>query len=159
MRNIVLARIDDRLIHGQVVTSWVRTVDADQILIADDALMGDTFTQRVLKAAAPPGISVDVRSVEDAARYLQEDTRGGRLVLLTKSPQAIEALIDADVAIGRVILGGMGFKAGRTRFNKNVSASPEEIESFRRMLGRGVEIFYQLVPSEVPTNIKKLLEG
>lgn len=159
MKNIVLARIDDRLIHGQVVTAWVRTVDANQIVIADDALMRDTFTQRVLKAAAPPGISLEILAVDDAAVHLLEDAAGERIVLLTKTPQAIERIVEAGVLLDTVILGGLGFKQGRARFNRNVSASPEEIDSFKRMLDRGIDILYQLVPSEVPAHIKKLLEG
>ena len=157
MRNVVLARIDDRLIHGQVVTAWVKTTSADVILIADDALTRDAFTQRVLKAAAPPGIRVEVYAAQDAAAYLGEDGGGERLIVLTKTPQAMETVLSGGAAIDRVILGGMGFKAGRKKFNKNVSASPEEIASFQRIAEKGVDILYQLVPSEVPMNVKKLL--
>ena len=63
MRNIVLARIDDRLIHGQIATAWTKTTSATKIVIADDPLTKDTFTQRLLRAAAPHDITVEIGTV------------------------------------------------------------------------------------------------
>lgn len=158
MRNIVLARIDDRLIHGQVVTAWVKTTSANRILIADDVLVADSFTKRLLKAAAPPGITVDILGVNDAVDFLfQDGAEKENLIVLTKAPQQMEKLINSGVMIKTIILGGMGAKPGRSRFNKNISASPDEVESIRNMVEGGIEILYQLVPSEVSVNVKKFL--
>lgn len=158
MRNIVLARIDDRLIHGQIVTAWVKQTNGNRIVIADDPLTKDTFMQRLLKAAAPPGISVDILAVSDAINFLKEEPAAGEcIIILAKVPGVMEALINGGVGIDRVILGGMGAKEGRKRFNKNVSASPEEIESIKRILGKGVEMYFQLVPSEKAEDVKKLV--
>lgn len=159
MRNIVLARIDDRLIHGQVVTSWSKVTGANAILIADDALTKDRFTQRILLAAAPPDIDVTVYTVADAITYLKEEgDQNERLILLTKVPEVMEAIIDAGIPIDKIVLGGMGIKAGRARFNKNVSASSEELECMKRILAKRTDIIYQLVPSERPVNMSKLIE-
>ena len=159
MRNLVLARIDDRLIHGQVVTAWCRTTSASSILIADDALVKDDFTQRLLKAAAPPDISVTILSVAEAGAYLKEppDTNE-RIMLLTKAPEAIEQMADDGVVFKKIVLGGMGIKPGRNRFNKNVSASPEEVACMKRLVERGIDMQYQLVPRELPVNIKKIFK-
>lgn len=158
MRNIVLARIDDRLIHGQIVTSWCKSTSANGILIADDGLSKDNFTQRLLKAAAPPDVTVVIHDVPAAAAFLTEEgAPGERWILLTKAPEAMERLLDAGVAMTKIILGGMGMKTGRTRFNKNVSASPEEAACMKRLVERGIDMQYQLVPRELPVNIKKLL--
>ncbi|HHW94265.1 MAG TPA: PTS sugar transporter subunit IIB [Clostridiaceae bacterium] len=158
MRSIVLARIDDRLIHGQVVTAWCKTTGANAIVIADDDLVCDEFSQRLLKACAPPGITVHTLSLSDASIYLRSTGEGDeRIILLTKTPGVMEYLLEEGVSIGRIILGGMGMKAGRKRFNKNVSASEEEISSMKRIVSRGVDINYQMVPKERPVNVKKLL--
>ncbi len=160
MRSIVLTRIDDRLIHGQVVTSWCKTTNANAILIVDDALTKDPFMQRLLIAASPPGVEVKVKTVEEAIAYLHEDGLADeKLIVLTKTPFPVEALIQHGIAIDRVNLGGMGIKEGRKRFNKNVSATPEEVDSMKRIIKAGVEIYYQLVPGERSVNIKKLLEN
>lgn len=158
MRNIVLARIDDRLIHGQVVTAWVKQTNANRIVIADDPLTKDNFMQRLLKAAAPPGISVDILTAVDAINFLKEaPTAGENIIILVKVPEVMEALIDGGVLLDKVILGGMGAKEGRSRFNKNVSASPKEVESIKRILGKGTAMFFQLVPAEKAEDVKKFV--
>ena len=158
MRNIVLARIDDRLIHGQVVTSWVKHTNATSIVIVDDPLTKNTFMQRLLRAAAPQGISVEILGREDAVSYLTgSPVAGENIILLTKAPEYIEALIDGGVSMSKVILGGMGAKEGRKRFNRNVSASDEEVETIKRILGKDVEMYYQLVPEERAEDVRKLV--
>ena len=158
MRNIVLARIDDRLIHGQVVTAWVKQTNANRIVIADDPLTKDMFMQRLLKAVAPPGIAVDIFTIEAAIKFLTEDPPAGEnIILVVKVPEIMEALVDGGVVLDKIILGGMGAKEGRKRFNKNVSASPEEVECIRRILDKGIGMYYQLVPSEKAVDVKKFL--
>lgn len=159
MRKIALARIDDRLIHGQIVTAWCRTTSVTTILIADDALVNDSFTQRLLKAASPPDISVMILAVEMAGDFLKEDAVSDeRIMLLTKTPEEMEKLAEAGVAFEKIVLGGMGMKPGRNRFNKNVSASPEEVACMKRIVDRGIDMQYQLVPREIPINIKNLFK-
>lgn len=160
MRNIVLARIDDRLIHGQIVTSWCKSNRAQVILIADDKLTQDNFTQRLLRAAAPPDIRVEIKTVEEAANYLlEEDPKQERIILLTKIPQTMRDLITRNVQITSINLGGMGAKAGRSRLNKNISASPEEVECLKELMQKGIDIYYQLIPADHATNLKNILKG
>lgn len=159
MRNIALARIDDRLIHGQIVTAWCRTTSVTTILIADDALVNDSFTQRLLKAAAPPDISVMILTIEMAGVFLKEDADGNeRIMLLTKTPEGMEKLAEDDITFETIVLGGMGMKPGRKRFNKNVFASPDEVNCMKRIVDRGIDMQYQLVPREIPINIKNLFK-
>jgi len=159
MKNIVLARIDDRLIHGQILTSWVHTVDATKIVIIDDPLTKDSFMQRILKAAAPSDIAVDIFTIADGINYLNGDNKQSeKIIVLSKTPEVMEQLLINGINLDKIILGGMGAKKGRTTFNKNVSASPEEVKTMRRIVAKGVEIYYQLLPKESPMNIKKLLK-
>ena len=157
MRNIVLTRIDDRLIHGQVVTAWVKHTDANRILIVDDPLTKDTFMQRILRSAAPAGITVEVKGVSEAADFLKEDAETGeKLMILVKGPQNLESLVDEGVKLTLIILGGMGAKAGRKKFNRNVSASEEEIACMKRLEEKGAVVQFQLVPDEKPTMLNKI---
>ena len=133
MKNIVLTRIDDRLIHGQVVTAWIKQYPINKILIIDDELSQNRLMERIYKAAAPMGVEVLIQSVSEAREFLKE-----------------------GIEIKKVILGGMGAKNGRKTFNRNVSASGEEVECFKRIVEGGVEIFYQLVPNDKAVNIRSL---
>lgn len=158
MRNVVLARIDDRLIHGQVVTGWLKLTNGNKIYIVDDKLKNDAMMQTILKTAAPVGTKVFVQSqAECAAALKKEGQPNERIVILAKTPQVFEYLIDEGAAFPQIILGGMGMTGNRQRFYKNIAASEEEIECMRRIVAKGTEIIYQLVPDEASKNIKTLL--
>ncbi len=157
MKNIVLTRIDDRLIHGQVVTAWVKQTNANRILIVDDPLTKDAFMQRVLRSAAPAGITVSVMTCEDGAAFLKEEPEANeKVMILVKGPQVLENLLDAGVSLPVIVLGGMGAKAGRRKFNRNVSASEEEIACMKRLEEKGSVVQFQLVPDEKPVGLSKL---
>lgn len=158
MRNVVLARIDDRLIHGQVVTGWMKVTNGNKIYIVDDKLKQDTMMQMVLKTAAPVGTKVFIQSVEEAVEALKKPEKPNeRIVILAKVPQVFEKMLEQGIVLPTIVLGGMGLTAQRQRFYKNVAASSEELECMRRIISHGTEIVYQLVPDEPSKNIKSLL--
>ncbi|SEO78232.1 PTS system mannose/fructose/N-acetylgalactosamine-transporter subunit IIB [Propionispora vibrioides] len=158
MKNIVVARVDDRLIHGEVVTAWAPSCNATRIVIVDELVEKDPFNKRIIKALAPSGITVDVFSVEQGINDLKGNFDAGeRILILTKSPITFEALIDGGVGIKEVILGGMGLRGERKPFIKNVSCSPEEVDSIRNMINKGIDVYYQLVPDQRSIDIKNLL--
>lgn len=160
MKELVLVRIDDRLIHGQIATQWLKSTHANKVLIIDDALPGNALQVRILKAAAPAGIKVIIKNTEEGIAYCKKDPREGeKILVLVKVPEVIEAMIDGGIPLPTVILGGMGIREGRERLNKNISASDAEIECMRRIVSKGTEILYQLVPSDMPLNFKSVLSG
>lgn len=157
MKNIVLIRIDDRLIHGQVVTQWIKDTNGNRILIVDDKLVNDRMMMRILKAAAPPGVKVEVMTVADAEKELKQDAvPGENIVILVKVPKVLEALIDAGIPMQKIVLGGMGLTPQRKKFNKNVAATEEEVECMKRIVAKGVPMEFQLVPAERAINVEKL---
>jgi len=158
MKNILITRIDDRLIHGQVVTAWIKQYPINKILIIDEELSKNKLMERIYKAAAPVGVEVVIMGPEDAREFLLDlPLSKEKLMVLVKIPQILEELLYDGVTIDKIILGGMGAKPGRKTFNKNVSASEEEKDCFRRIIEQGVEICYQLVPVEKEVNIRKYL--
>lgn len=149
MRNIVLARVDDRLIHGEVVSVWTPNLSVNRIVIADDGVAADKFNSRVLKALAPAGVKVNVYPVDTAAEKMKEDeVKGERIMVLAKTPISFQRMVDKGVALKEVNLGGMGLRDERTPFIKNVSASPAEIEAIKDMRSKNVRVYYQLVPEQ-----------
>lgn len=160
MKNIVLTRIDDRLIHGQVVMAWVRQTKGNRIVIVDDPLSRDAFMQKVFRAAAPPSIRVEILATAAARELLAgEPERGERVIVLVKAPCTIEELMNGGIALGPVILGGMGSNRSRTKFYKDISASEEEVGCIRRILQKGGSMQYQRVPDECPVDVGTILKG
>lgn len=159
MKNIDLTRIDDRLIHGQVVAFWMKEYPINKILIIDDTLSTDAFMSRIYKAAAPAGAEVLLLSRQDGLNFLsQEADENEHIFLIVKVPERLEELLDAGIKIPKIILGGMGAKKDRVTFNRNVSASKEETACFSRILAKGTQIVYQMIPSDKPIPIQTYIK-
>lgn len=158
MRNVVLARVDDRLIHGEVVSVWTPSLSVNTILVVDDGVAADKFNRRVLKSLAPDGVKVFVSTTEGAVKGLLKDpVPGERVMVLTKSPITFKKLIDAGVPFKEVNLGGMGLRGERKTFIKNVAADPEEVDAIEAMCNAGVHVYYQLVPEQAVIEVDEAL--
>ena len=149
MRNVVLARVDDRLIHGEVVTAWIPATRATRIIIIDDEVAKDEFNVRVVKALAPAGTKVFVYDVAKASEKLMvPGVEGERLLLLAKTPTTFNRLIKNGVPLKEVNLGGAGIRGERQPFINNVALNPEEVTSCEEMQKAGCRVYYQLVPEQ-----------
>ena len=155
MKNVVLARIDDRLIHGQVMSKWSQKLGFSEVLIVDNQLVDDAFTCKFMRSIAPKSMVVNIGTEDASARYLMGDDNGAKLCVLAKTPQVFERLIEAGVEFKEIMLGGMGSKKGRTSLIRNASASPEERESFKRLIAKGIRVFYQDIPETRATDFEK----
>ena len=160
MKNIVLARVDDRLIHGQVLSGWVPKYRANVIFIVDDEIAKDKLTKRILKASVPGHIKLSIYSVSLSAEILQgkPETAKERILLLAKSPIPFYQLMEAGCSLPAINLGGMGMFDDRQPFFRNLSCNDEEKQVLKKLLDRDTELFYQLVPDQKRYDMKKILE-
>lgn len=144
-----LVRIDDRLIHGQVIAVWCKHRPFDRIVIADDGVAADAFMQEVLSLAAPPGLRVDVFSIQDSVAALNADkSHWETTMVLLKTPLAAQQLYDGGLEYRALNIGGIGSKPGRKNIFKNIAASEEEIAILKHLMDEGVEITLLTVPGE-----------
>lgn len=146
---IVLFRVDDRLIHGQVVAGWLKAVPARRVVVVDDATARDEFLAEVLVMAAPPGVEVEVHDVQrgaERARDLMADDEPAYLIV--RSPPAALAIREEGVAFTALNIGSMGMAPGRRRIHRSVAASDEELETLRRLEELGVRVTFQAVPED-----------
>jgi len=158
MSEIVLTRIDDRLIHGQVMTAWVKKTRANQILIIDDEVAKDDFMSEILKMSAPAGIDIVVKGQVDAVSFLKaQDKEKKRLIILVKAPATIAAIVEKGIEIDKLVVGGMGAKANRRVLYKNISASDEERTTFKKLIDRGIPVLIHIIPDQKETDLSKYL--
>jgi len=144
-----LIRIDDRLIHGQVIAVWCRHQKFTRIVIVDDGVAGDPFMRQVLSLAAPPGVQVDVLSLADAVKTFGQDSPEHKwTMILLKSPASAKRLYDGGLPYTALNVGGIGSGPGRKNIFKNIAASAEEIAILKDLAGRGVKITLLTVPGE-----------
>jgi PTS system mannose-specific IIB component len=159
MLNVVLVRIDDRLIHGQVMTGWVKTTQANRIIIIDDSICKDTFMRNVFEMAAPPGVKVDVYSIKEAMSELKKDSPSGeKVIILVKSPLILKPLVEGKLLNKEINIGGMGMGPGRERLYKNISVSQEERQCFKDFISSGIKVFIQIVPDDNKIAIERFLD-
>ena len=158
MKNIVLARIDERLIHGQVATQWLNLIAANTIVVADDKIPTDNFMTMILKAVCPRNCELHLLTAEEAAEFLKGDPGTERVFLVTKGPEAMLKMIENGCEFKEIVLGNMGNAPGRKMFNRNVSASEDEINCFKEIVAKGVPIYQQMVPIDAKVDIDGLLK-
>lgn len=146
-----LVRVDDRLIHGQVVAVWLRAVGADRIIIVDDRVAADPFLVDVLTLAAPAGVTVEVLDVASGAprvRALADST--DTAFVLVKTPLTALALLRAGVPVEVVNLGGMGAGPGRRPLYRTISASDDERAALREIEALGTPVEIRIVADDRP---------
>lgn len=158
MSKIVLTRIDDRLIHGQVMTAWLNYTGANRIIIVDDLVAKDEFIISILKMAVPAGIKVNIYDIATAATKLQEENDSNdKIIILVKTPQTIYALLEKGVEIESINIGGMGAMPGRKKFYRNISASEEEKELFKKIIEKGVDVGIRIIPDNNEVKVDRIL--
>ncbi len=146
---IVLARIDNRLIHGQVIEAWVPSVRADCIVVANDQVAQHPFQRVLMAAAVPKGIRVEISPLEEVASVLGSDAcHSCRVLLLFASSQDALKAHRAGVDFSELNLGNMHAGEGKLRYTCTIALDPDDIENLGRLEEDGVEIVSQCIPSD-----------
>lgn len=154
---IVLLRVDDRLVHGQVVLGWGSALRPDRILLADDAVAANEW-ERQLYTAASVEIVVSVATLAEAAKQLT----GGvfdreRVLVVVRHPAAVLALMDLGVSVAEANVGGLHFRQGRERIADGVFIDAEERAQLRALVKRGVLLDGRPVPGGPPVKLNSLV--
>ena len=150
---VVLARIDDRLIHGQVTAGWSPKLQPSRIILASNAIAADAWQSRVYASSAPPGVEVSILSIAGAASLLAtRECAGDRCILLTGSAGEMAEMVRLGAPLGRINLGGLHFKPGKVEMLPWVYLDNQDLVALRRLLEMGLELSAQQVPGgrEVP---------
>jgi len=143
---VALARIDDRLIHGQVTVGWTRHLQPDRILLCNDEVAADPWQSRVYASSVPPSLDVAILDREAAAADLRHGDRERRDILLTADPADMLALVRAGVALPEVNVGGMHYAKGKAELHEYVWLDREDLAALRGLLAAGCRLFAQTVP-------------
>lgn len=155
---IVLCRVDDRLIHGQVVVGWGQALGITRIILVDDQVAGSPWEQDLYRMAVTPELAVDFASVADSAGAIagwQRDPR--RTVLLTGDIDAMAALHRADpAAVHRINLGGVHHRPGRRERLPFLYLTDDEMRRLNALETAGAEVTAQDLPTTPPVTLRAL---
>lgn len=156
MENLLLTRVDDRLIHGQVMTAWMKLLPAKEIIIVDDKVAGDAFMIQVLTMAAPSGVKVKVSSVNDAAQMLKEGLKMPS-IMLAKTPLTYKRLVENGVDLQEINIGGMGISGERKTLYKNIAADAAERDALHEFIQQGITVKIQVIPQDKSIDVATVL--
>ncbi|MBR7533658.1 PTS sugar transporter subunit IIB [Klebsiella michiganensis] len=152
--NITLARIDDRLIHGQVTTVWSKVANAQRIIICNDDVYNDDVRRTLLRQAAPPGMNVNVVNIEKAvAVYHNPQYQDETVFYLFTNPQDVLTMVQQGVKIATLNIGGMAWRPGKKQLTKAVSLDAADIDAFQQLDKLGVKLDLRVVASDPSVNI------
>ncbi|MBJ3780272.1 PTS mannose transporter subunit IIAB [Enterobacter asburiae] len=155
---IGLARIDDRLIHGQVATRWTKETNVRRIIVVSDEVAADTVRKTLLTQVAPPGVTAHVVDVAKMIRvYNNPKYAGERVMLLFTNPTDVERIVEGGVKITSVNIGGMAFRQGKTQVNNAISVDAKDIEAFNKLNARGIELEARKVSTDQKLKMMDLI--
>ena len=157
--SIELVRIDDRLIHGQIATTWINDYNIEQVLIVDDNVVQDKMQQSVISMTAPANVKVKVFGVDSFIGIYQKNPIKRRtMIVLTNSIDAYR-LLAGGVQIDYLNVGGMRFLDGRTKIARAVSVTPEEREAFKKIIEMGIDVRIQMIPRDEIVEMKNVIDN
>ena len=155
----VLARVDSRLLHGQVATSWTKSVKPDRIIVVSDAVAKDELRKGLITKAAPPGVKAHVVPLKKIIE-VEKDPRFGatKAMLLFENPQDALAVIKAGVSIKQLNIGSMAHSVGKVLVNKVISMGKEDVATFKELKQLGIKFDVRKVPADGQDNLDALLQ-
>ncbi|MFH1619373.1 MAG: PTS sugar transporter subunit IIB [bacterium] len=155
---LALIRIDDRLIHGQVVESWIPHLGINETVVACDEAASDEISRTLMRLSLPESVNLRVLKVAEAARYLAGRLNGEkRILVLVPGPAEILTLLQAGVRLTTVNVGGMHYSAGKMQIGKAIFLSDADSKNLKDIAARGVQIEGRGVPSDKAMNLSQML--
>lgn len=156
---ISVIRIDDRLIHGQVVTRWAKEYKIQRIIIVNDEISKDISRTILIKQATPPGITVHIVSIDKALRvYNNPKYAKEKVIMLFTNPSDIVQLVNQGIPITSINIGGMAFRSGKKQISNTVSVDKTDIIAFKKLNQCGIKLEIRTVPSDTPLKIMHLIK-
>jgi fructoselysine and glucoselysine-specific PTS system IIB component len=153
---IKLTRIDDRLLHGQVAFTWTPALSADCLIIANDKVAKDDFLKMTLNLAKPAGTKLLIKSLKDAAVFLNDEKNRKLNILLIINSVTDAYTLAIDVPeIRSINFGGLRSKEGSKLISKAIAISADDIPVIKELVNKGIELEIR----QVPTDSKQLVES
>ncbi len=152
---IEFVRIDDRLLHGQVVTTWIKALQLEQCIVVNEAISGDSFQQQLLEMAAPEGMRVVFYAPQRFAEIVATNPIKRRSMLLFNNPADVLYLVEHGVPIQKLNIGGMKNNGKKRQIATAVAVNDDDVATLQKIADAGVEITIQMVPNDKELRFEK----
>ncbi|MGP6146470.1 PTS galactosamine transporter subunit IIB [Jeotgalibaca sp. A122] len=147
MPNILLTRIDNRLVHGQVGVTWTTSIGANLIVVVDDEAAADPLQQQLMKITADSyGVGIRFYTVQKCIEVIGKAIDRQKIFIICKTPLTVKQLIDGGVPIKSVNVGNMHYSEGKDKLSNKVYVDDKDLENLRYIQSKNVDVFIQDVP-------------
>ena len=155
----VLARIDSRLLHGQVATAWTKAVKPTRIIVVSDNVAKDELRKKLIQQAAPPGVKAHTVPIDHMIKLAKDKEHfgGQKALLLFENPEDLLRAVEGGVAIKTINVGSMAHSPGKVQPNKVLAFSQENIDTFKKLKELGLEFDVRKVPNDSKDNMDEIL--
>ena len=155
MENLLLVRIDDRLIHGQVAMFWTNELHASRIMVINDEVANDNMQKSLLRMAAPANVATSIITKDKAVENISAGKyEGQRVLIVVKSPVDILYLLQHGLDIQSLNVGNMSGRDHTTSIRANINVTDEELNAFKQLLAKNIEITTVMTPNDTKTYLK-----
>lgn len=155
----VLARVDTRLLHGQVATTWTKMTQPNRIIVVSDSVSRDDLRKKMIEQAAPPGVKAHVVPIDKMIKVAKDPRFGNtKAMLLFETPQDALRAIEGGVDIKELNIGSMAHSIGKVVVNKAIAMGKEDVETIEKIKAKGITFNVRKVPTDSNENIDALLK-
>lgn len=155
----VLTRIDTRLLHGQVATTWTKTTQPNRIIVVSDAVANDSLRKKMIEQAAPPGVRASVVPVDKMIQVAKDPRFGNtKAMLLFETPQDALRAVEGGVDIKELNIGSMAHSIGKVVVNKAIAMGKEDVDTIEKLKAKGIKFDIRKVPGDSSEHIENLLK-
>jgi PTS system mannose-specific IIB component len=156
---ILLFRVDDRLVHGQVAVGWKNALEANHLLVVDDEVAANEFDRTLMEMSAPYDLQLNIFSEHEAVKKLPSLSRDKKLrtIVLVRTPDVVEHLVRRGIQIDELNVGGMRFSPGKEQVTRAVYLDDTDIEKIKSLARQGIKIEGRIVPTDKKSDFLQLL--
>ena len=154
----VLARIDTRLLHGQVATNWTKATNPNRIIVVSDSVSKDDLRKKLIEQAAPPGVRAHVIPLDKLVQVYNDPRFGDtKALLLFENPQDALAVIEKGVEIPELNIGSMAHSVGKVQINNVLSVDQADVDTYKKLRDLGVKFDVRKVSGDSPSDLFKVI--
>lgn len=155
----VLARIDSRLLHGQVATAWTKTVKPTRIIVVSDGVAKDELRKNLIEQAAPPGVKANVVPVDKMIQVAKDPRFGNtKAMLLFETPQDALRAIEGGVDVKELNIGSMAHSVGKIAVSKVLSLGKDDVKTIEKLKAKGIQFDVRKVPNDSKENMDDIIK-
>ena len=155
----VMARIDSRLLHGQVATAWTKTVKPTRIIVVSDGVAKDELRKNLIEQAAPPGVKANVVPVDKMIQVAKDPRFGNtKAMLLFETPQDALRAIEGGVDVKELNIGSMAHSVGKIAVSKVLSLGRDDVKTFEKLKAKGIQFDVRKVPNDSKENMDDIIK-